>query len=286
MHTNPDILGGHISDKLVPRQISSLGIDQYSIEMVGMARPFIRFRWKSQWEVSKCFLVSCPYFLPPFPILLNTAELMDADSRLNVHHVVLVATLDDVVVLIPLITKSLPRVFAHPVEGKDLDPVSMTSSVVQDSPRRRMFFVVKAKAAETTECAGLFTFVGGFDGVSAVFYNHEARGCAIVRESPAQARPAKGPHDGFGMARYFGRHLLDISRGNVDQNGFSAGVNDGIAVAQKVRAVVTSSPGPIPAASMLGGAAVQSCGDRHGASLYRKLALQWKPSGRFRANRS
>src|SRR4029077_4081586 len=50
MHTNPDILGGHISDKLVPRQISSPGVYQYGVEMVGVASTFIRLRRKGQWE--------------------------------------------------------------------------------------------------------------------------------------------------------------------------------------------------------------------------------------------
>ena len=97
-----------------------------------MACAHIRLLWQSQWEASKFSLVGRPYFLPTFPILLNAAELVDADCRLDVHHIVLVATLDDVVVFVTLIAKSLPCVLAHPVERKDLDPVSMPLVSCQD----------------------------------------------------------------------------------------------------------------------------------------------------------
>ena len=86
---------------------------------------------------------------------------------------------------------------------------------------------VKAKATETTECAGLFIFVDRFDGVSAVFNNRKSAPLRNHDESVhvASAAGEVDRHDGFGTARDFGRHLLRIDiegrRVHVDQNGLS-----------------------------------------------------------------
>src|SRR6266851_10063690 len=93
--------------------------------MISVARPLVRLRRKCQGEAGEFPLIDGPYFLPTLPIHLNPAELMDPNSRLNVHHVVLVATIDNVVVLVTLITESPPRVFAHAVQGKDFESISM-----------------------------------------------------------------------------------------------------------------------------------------------------------------
>src|ERR1700730_200596 len=99
---------------------------------------------------------------------------------------------------------------------------------------RHVLCHVKAKATETTECAGLFTLVGGLDSVSAVFNNREAMSLRNRDERVHVASKAGevDRNDGFRMARDFGLHLarIDIEgRGvHIGQNGFSARVNDGI----------------------------------------------------------
>src|SRR5262245_58711585 len=183
--------------------------------MVSMARPLIGWCWESQWEASQFSLVNCPYFLPTFPILLNPAELMDADGGLNVHHIVLVPTFDDVVVFITVITEAPPRVFAHPVEGKDFESVGMPLVRRQDHSPFTGYHVlchVKAEAAKIAKGANLFPLVGCFDSMSAVFDNHESVPLCY-RDQRVHVASAAGEvdrQDGFGTVRDFGRHLLRI----------------------------------------------------------------------------
>src|SRR5262249_8734286 len=134
MHTNPDVLGSHISDKLVTRQPSPLRIYQYGIEMIGVARPLIRLRRKSQGEAGEFPLIGLPYFFSTLPVHIDAAKLIDPDRCLDVHHVVFIATIDDVVVLETLITEAAPRVFAHSVQGKDLIRSACFWSVVKTIP--------------------------------------------------------------------------------------------------------------------------------------------------------
>ncbi len=162
---------------------------------------------------------------------------MDPNRRLKVHHVVFVATFDNVVVLVTLITEAPPRVFAHPVQGKDFEPIGISFVHRQNHsplPSRHIFGHVKAEAAKTAECASLFSLVGCFYGMSAVFDNHESVP-PRDRDQRVHVASAAGDvdwHDGLCPARDFGRDFpgIDIERSgvHVGQNRLGACMNDGI----------------------------------------------------------
>src|SRR5262249_37451448 len=118
----------------------------------------------------------------------------------------------DVVVFVTLITEAAPRVFAHSMQGKDFSAIGMLLVGRQyHSPfaGRHIFGDVKAETAKTAHRAGLFTLVGCFDGMSAVFDNHEP---ALLRDRDQRVHLASTAgevdwQDSFGAARDFGPNL-------------------------------------------------------------------------------
>ncbi len=63
--------------------------------MVGVSGLGLGLGGKIEWEVGECLLVLGPDLAAPQPVLLDAAELMQPDRRLQVRHVVLEAELDD-----------------------------------------------------------------------------------------------------------------------------------------------------------------------------------------------
>src|SRR5260370_11965749 len=113
------LLSGQPSKELIPRHSGALGIDQHGIQVIRVTCSLLRLRWKCQREVAKFPLVAGPYCLTALPVCLDAAQLMQADRGLNVHHVVLVAALDDVIVFVARVAESPPRVFVHAVQSED-----------------------------------------------------------------------------------------------------------------------------------------------------------------------
>ena len=57
-----------------------------------------------------------PYLPPPLPVGIHTFELMNPDSRLQIHHVIFKATFRHVIMLMPLITETLPGILGHAMQ--------------------------------------------------------------------------------------------------------------------------------------------------------------------------
>src|SRR3989344_8894545 len=55
-------------------------------------------------------------------MVLNARELVEAERGLNICHIVLVARLDDVVMLVSFIAVAFPRISAHAMEREDAHP--------------------------------------------------------------------------------------------------------------------------------------------------------------------
>src|SRR5215813_5666762 len=106
---------------------------------------------------------------------------METESRLDVHHVVLEATLDDTVVLEPLVTEPFPGIVTHAMQGQDLDAHGVLGVAGDDHatfPGHQVLRDVEAEAPECPERPRPPTMVFGLDGVGAILDNGEpaARG--------------------------------------------------------------------------------------------------------------
>src|SRR4051812_40421426 len=88
-----------------------------------MAMPLVRpdWRWQPERELSESIQVSIPDLLAPSPARFDLFKLVKADGRLQIHHIIFKAALDHLVVLVALIAKAFPRIFAHPMQPKHFD---------------------------------------------------------------------------------------------------------------------------------------------------------------------
>ena len=94
-------------------------------------------------QIGEGLIVAPPDRLPPRVVRVHAAQLMDAESSLDIHHVVLEAGIDDLVVLESLVRIPLPRTPAQPVEPLALDRRRAHSSfgvvTMPPSPVTRFF---------------------------------------------------------------------------------------------------------------------------------------------------
>ena len=97
---------------------------------------------------------------------------MNSQRRLQIHHVVLESCLDDEVMFVAFIAKTFPRVLAHSVQGKHLDPREILFATGKhhaafaggDVLRR-----IEAEAAKVPEGPGRPAAIFRFNSVGTVF---------------------------------------------------------------------------------------------------------------------
>ncbi len=189
MNPNANILGSHGRDELISSNSSLIRFNQYSVEVVGVTRSFFRRRRKKQRKSAQLALVGSPNLLPSLPIGFNAAKLMDPDRGLDVHHIVLEATLHDVVVFVSCIAEPPPCVLAHAVEGENLEPtLALLVRCQNHSPFARCHVLghVEAEAAKPAERPRVPASIRGFDSVRAIFDQNES--VAFRREGLSSAR--------------------------------------------------------------------------------------------------
>src|SRR5690349_9297683 len=100
---------------------------------------------------------------------------MDPQRRLYIHHVVLIAALNNLVVFVTIIAESLPRFFGHSMKRKHFNPVRLLLILCENHPslaRSEIFRRVEATATETSKGSHVFSFVSCLDGVGAILYYH------------------------------------------------------------------------------------------------------------------
>ena len=116
VHAGPDPARVHAFDELIPRDAAPLLLDHDGIQVMSVACIDGRVCGKAERETSKLSLVLAPYLAPQKPVALHPRKLVDAQCRLQVHHVVLETALHHLVVLVALVTKTVPGIFAHAVQ--------------------------------------------------------------------------------------------------------------------------------------------------------------------------
>src|SRR5713226_2287548 len=110
-------------DEVVERHGGSGWVHQDRIEMVRVPCSRRRLRREEQRQPAEFLVVTCPYFLAPLPVPRDPAKLMKADCSLDVHHVVFVAALDDVVVRVAGFAEAPPGILAHAMEREYLQAI-------------------------------------------------------------------------------------------------------------------------------------------------------------------
>ena len=104
-------------------------------------------------------------------------QLVNADGRLDVHHVVFKAALGHVIVLVPVVAETPPCIPGEAVKRKDFGPADVLFRSRQDHSAFTGDDVlghIEAEAAELAEGPRLEPVVLGFDGMGAVFDQDEA----------------------------------------------------------------------------------------------------------------
>src|SRR5262245_59244586 len=151
MHTRADAPCSQRVEKLVAANPATLLIDERSVEMMRVAGIRLGIAWKCESGSPEPLLVRVPDLATPDPVRLDTAQLMDSDRGLEIHHVVFEAGRDNVVVLVADIAEPLPRVLRHPVESQHLHSVGK-AAVLGDHhsalARRHVLCRVEAETAD------------------------------------------------------------------------------------------------------------------------------------------
>ncbi len=97
---------------------------------------------------------------------------MNANGRLNVHHIIFKAAFNDLVMFVPFIRKPFPCIFAHAMKSKCLDAGGIRFLCGNDHAAftgDNIFGYIKTKTSKVTECTRFSAFIFGFNGVRAVF---------------------------------------------------------------------------------------------------------------------
>src|SRR5271166_4186220 len=89
MHSNTDIISVQAHDKFISGYAALICVYEYRIEMkcVPRSRPGLWGQFHRQ--LTKGVVILIPDFLSPLPVSFYTFNLVDAYSRLKVHHIVL-----------------------------------------------------------------------------------------------------------------------------------------------------------------------------------------------------
>src|SRR6476646_11549012 len=115
MNTDADIVGGHRVEEFIAANSSAFVFNQYGVEMIGMTGVWFGLGRQSYGQAGKGFVVLLPDLASPAPICFNAPQLVNTKGRLQFHHVVFAACLDDEIMFVAFITETLPGVFAHAV---------------------------------------------------------------------------------------------------------------------------------------------------------------------------
>ena len=102
---------------------------------------------------------------------------MDPDGSLQIHHVVLKASLNDLIMLVALVTKTVPCILAHSVQSQHFCPGDKLLVTANNHPAftsDNIFGGVEAEAAEVAEGASFAPVPGCFNGMGAIFNDCKA----------------------------------------------------------------------------------------------------------------
>src|SRR5262245_13689495 len=145
--------------------------------MVGVPGPFFGRGWQRQGQILECTLIDLPYLLAPPPVRFHAPQLVDPERRLDIHHVVLEAALDDLVVLIALVGEPFPCILAHPVQREDLEAIRGVFARREDHPpfaRRDVLRDVEAETTKLSERPDVLALVGRLDSMGTIFDQQES----------------------------------------------------------------------------------------------------------------
>src|SRR3989344_6802897 len=116
MNSNTDILGCHGIHEDISGYSCFLFVNQDSIEMISMTGLRLWIGWQDNRQVSKCFIIAVPNFLSSQPVFLHPFQLMNANSSMDVHHIIFKAAFYDLIMFVSFVAEPFPCIFAHTVQ--------------------------------------------------------------------------------------------------------------------------------------------------------------------------
>ncbi len=150
---------------------------------------------------------------------------MNANSRLQIHHVVLETAFDNLVVFVALVAEALPGIFTHAMQAQHLDSGRILLVARQDHAAfagHNVLSRIKAEAAEITKGTGLASFVLCFDGVCAILDQLEMMAAGDLADGIHLAGAASKVHRQQCASAW--RDLsLNLSRINIEGAGIDVG---------------------------------------------------------------
>ncbi len=112
-----------------------------------------------------------PDLCSPAPICFNALQLVNAQRRLQIHHVVFEAGLNDEVVFVAFIAETLPGVLAHAMQSQHLYARQIFFHACQHHTAFAGGYVlggIETEAAKVAEGTGFSAVIFRFDRVCAV----------------------------------------------------------------------------------------------------------------------
>ena len=153
MHAYADIELGHSLKEPVALETAFRLIDLDRVEVVRMSSGGRGIRGQPDGHVGEEMVVAAPDRLSAPPVSLYPRQLVDADRRLDVHHVVLEPALHHLVVLVALVTETSPGILGHPVKRQHLDACRVHLSAGQHHAPLAGDDVLRHIEAEAAEVA-------------------------------------------------------------------------------------------------------------------------------------
>ena len=237
VNSDADVLALNGGEKIVAFDATARFADHDGIQVIRVAGVGLGVGGRADMQAVERLVVPVPDLLPALPVGLDALQLMNTHRGLDVHHVVFEPRLDHLVMHPARIAEALPRVLAHAVQCQHLDPRGLLV-VLRDHDaaltRDHVLGHVETETPELAEESRLAAVVLGFDGVGAVFDDHEV---VLLRERRERVHVAGATrkmhrHDG---ARARGDHFghaggVDVHGDGIDigQHRRGAGMNDGI----------------------------------------------------------
>lgn len=136
MHVGAGAADIHCLEERVTRGPTVILLDQKREQVAGVAGTLLHRGRQADGQAGECVHVTTLDGFAPLPGGFHARQLMNTDGRLQIHHVVFEATLNDLVMLVELVAKAMPDILAHLVQGQNARAMSASSrpTIIPPSP--------------------------------------------------------------------------------------------------------------------------------------------------------
>ena len=191
---------------LVPALLDIVDVDQECVQVSGMDGVGPGGRRYEHRQIAERIIVPPVYLLAASEIFIYARELVDAERRLQIRHIVFIARVYHLVMFEPLVGVAAPGAFAHAVKAVHLyllRPLVVVgghhSTLAGDDVLRH----VKAEAGEVADGPDFPPLVHGLYGVGRILYDEQV---VVPRDFEERVHVAwtTGKMNGDERPRFFG----------------------------------------------------------------------------------